>query len=328
MGTSLQVLGALLISFGLTCLIFPIVGGRLLDTVSLELAFPLLIACIIGIAFIPLGAVCYRKGKRGRVISAGKLMSKDKRPPVLYLRSFEVDDFFARATNEMKEIFSEHPLYRWSPFLRILATLKLQTSEEILAKTLNKVGPCIAVCEPGLEKPIVGFARFELSNDDWQPEVKDNMQKAGLVVLCAGNTPGLLWELEQAAENVKRDRLILLIAPDTNDIWWEKADNVFGQRLTRFGSHLDSSFCGIFYFDEQGNSHHKIFLTVDGGAIRNLLEDALSPVFAQLQIQPRPRLLQWLTTPRNITRLSIYLFIVVPLVLLFLFVVGLWIYSR
>ncbi len=238
LGTQLQLLGLVLVFFGIVCLFFITVGWRLLDKIASGLSLNndlLFIACIIGLTFIPLGAMCYRKGKRGTAISGQVLMSRDKRPPVLYLRPFEFDDFFAQAiggANEMKGLFSQHPLYRWSP-LRILETLKLQTSEEILAQTLKKVGPCITVGKPGLERPIVGFSRFQVSNDRWQSEVKRLMQDSRLVVLCSGNTPGLLWELEQIAQNVKRDRLILLIAPDTHDVWWEKADNVFGQRLTR-----------------------------------------------------------------------------------------------
>lgn len=319
LGTQLKVLGAVLIFFGIACLFFIAVGGRLLDKIALLSSLNedlLLIACIIGLAFIPLGALYYREGKRSTVISAEDLMSRDKRPPVLYLRPFEFDDFFAKPTggaSEMKQVFSQHPLYRWSP-LRILETLKLHTSEEILSKTLKKVGPCITVGKPGLERPIVGFARFQLSHDRWQAEVKELMEQSGLVVLCAGNTTGLLWELEQVAQSVNRDRFVLLIAPDTHDVWWEKADTVFGQRLTRFGSQLDGSFSGIIYFDEQGNSHPKMFLPVEGNTTRNLLEEAFSAVFERLQVPPRPKLIRWVTTPRNIFRM----FMLTPVVIIFL----------
>lgn len=323
-GTLLQILGVALITIGVIC--FCIILFGVLPSEGLPLMWVLLI--VAGITLLPLGAVCYRAGKKGTVVSADVIMSRDNRAPVLYLRSFEFDKFTANPTGAATQVTEllnlwESRLYKFSPY-QLLGTIKLQTAEEILSAALSKVGPCIAVDDPNLDKPVLGFSRLKLPHDEWQSEVESLMQASGLVVLCAGSTPGLMWELERVAKNVARERLLILIAPSTPEEWWGRAEKIFDQRLPKFISPVDRSFCGIIYFDQDGKAHDRLLFTVNGQSTRNALEEALDPVFAQLQVSPCSNRILWISSPKNIFKLFIMLMLspllLVPLAFIIIFI--------
>jgi hypothetical protein len=112
--------------------------------------------------------------------SADRLLLEDQRSPVLYLRSFEDED-------------------------------RLSVEEEELARVLRHVGPFVAVGRPGEALPALGAARMYLTDDEWQGEVERLMHQASLVILLAGRTPGLGWELRKCRELLNPLRLVILI---------------------------------------------------------------------------------------------------------------------
>jgi len=191
--------------------------------------------------------------KNFQVISADDLLAKDKRPFVLYLRSFEFDSVAA--------INHKTPIAVTDAALGMaFQTVTAKTYEETLAKTFSVIDPCIAIGKPGLELPIAGFSRKKLSMDDWQAEVKKFMRQAALIIICAGNTEGDLWELKQAKENVPLQRLLILITQHTSDDWWKHAKEVFGQDLPKFIIYSEQPLHGLIYFDENGTPHDELII--------------------------------------------------------------------
>ena len=89
--------------------------------------------------------------------------------------------------------------------------MPLSTEEEQLVKILGEIGPVIAIGRPGEELPHLGAARFYISHDLWQNEVSRLMSNARLVVLRAGDTEGLWWEVERTTQLVRPERIVFLL---------------------------------------------------------------------------------------------------------------------
>ncbi len=124
--------------------------------------------------------------------TAREIQSRDPRPPVLLLRSFEDDG---------RHGDGEGGHFRHG-FL---------TFEEIIVGALQMRGPVIAIGRPGERVPSVGAAREYLSHDIWQQRVGALMRDASLIVLVVGTTPGLAWELARVRELNLLDKLLIVL---------------------------------------------------------------------------------------------------------------------
>ena len=132
-------------------------------------------------------------------------MSKDPRPPVLYLRSFQDDSIAAQGKLHHSFAGPQGGSYQLS--------LVAETEEEQLAQVMNEIGPFVAIGRPGEKLPEIGAARMYASDDEWRNEVLNLIGRAKLVVLRAGDTPHFLWELENVVKRVRPEQVILLV-PD------------------------------------------------------------------------------------------------------------------
>jgi len=143
-----------------------------------------------------------RSSWRFEVPSATETMAVDRRAPVLYLRSFAVDDelhvevdWYARLLNRLRYTDAVSP-------------------EQELAWMLARVGPVLAIGRPGERWPPLGATRIQVVGNDWQQTVRRRIEEAAVVCVRAGNTAGLLWELEQVtAPSVRSRTLIVSLGP-------------------------------------------------------------------------------------------------------------------
>jgi hypothetical protein len=172
-----------------------------------------------------------------------RILSEDKRPPVLYLRSFKDDK---TASAPMKQSY-------WPIF---------STEEECLIDVLHDFGPCIAIGKPGEKLPDLGAARMYLDNNVWQDKVRELLMSSKLVVLRAGNTQNFLWEVEQSAESVRPKSVIILI-PRVKNIYEDfrvRANQYFPKPLPESTKDFNfvsgiGSLHGFIYFDEDWTPH-------------------------------------------------------------------------
>lgn len=90
----------------------------------------------------------------------------------------------------------------------------LLTFEECLVDELFRFGPVIAAGAPWpvADEPVLGATRLRLG-EDWKQRVQEIVSDAGLVVLMLDNTPGAIWELEQALDSSKLSSYFLLMPP-------------------------------------------------------------------------------------------------------------------
>jgi hypothetical protein len=137
------------------------------------------------------------------VPNAHLLLDRDRRPPVLYLRSFQDDGSYARNTL-LESLVESLPLSTVS---------RRHSYEERLVKIVWCVGPVIAFGRPGEPLPELGAARMYLPNLIWKREILELMRSARLIILRMGPSAGLKWELSAAAAAVRPERLILYFEP-------------------------------------------------------------------------------------------------------------------
>jgi hypothetical protein len=138
-----------------------------------------------------LGFFLLIRARRYFQIDADSLLAVDRRPPILFLRSFDDD---------------EKLTYRGPN--RALLDFSLETR---LSNHFSKFGPFIAIGSPKETVPQIGAARVLLSNDEWQPRVLHWMRDAALIIMYSGKTQWVNWELRKTIENACVTRLILMI---------------------------------------------------------------------------------------------------------------------
>jgi hypothetical protein len=146
----------------------------------------------------PIMHMFFRRAQRMRASGAlqALMASHDKRP-ILYLRSFDIDQHAARSA--LLELAS--------------MAAPIATPEQELAKRFAAIGPMIAIGKPGERFPELGAARFYVGNEQWQQKVADAAAAARYVVLTTGITEGLRWEIGHLVRSLLPEKLILWAHP-------------------------------------------------------------------------------------------------------------------
>ncbi len=185
--------------------------------------FPSLAAFLVSAR---VGFQLLRSGWKYDVVSAEQLLARDPRPPVVYLRSFEADSELvlrpAGFWNRVATVFFDY-MVTFSP-------------EQELAEILNRVGPVIAIGKPGEPLPELGAARLYVGDADWKAKVTDMIARSRLVIIRAGSTPNLQWEIEQTMTRVPRRQILFVSLGDAKKT--APFDQYFEQR---FGPVMQSS---------------------------------------------------------------------------------------
>jgi hypothetical protein len=158
-----------------------------------------------------LGPTLWRTGGRLAVIPGEVLLTMDRRPPVLYLRSFDEEEVSHRFMRVIRDAFTVTPIFgnysQWAPM-----------EQWTFAKLMRRIGPYITVARPGEHLPELGASPIYLREDEWQSGVLGLLKKARFVVVRAGATPGLRWEIEMLWKHVPPDR-VLLITPGRRKVY-------------------------------------------------------------------------------------------------------------
>ena len=130
--------------------------------------------------------------------SLNTVRAQDKRLPILLLRSFRDDGLTAPAR------------FRYGPFLYT----SNRRFEQAIAGSFQSFGPLIAIGEPNEKLPQFGAARTYLAGDEWQKAVLGWIDEARLIVMIAGTTQWIVWELQRILEQDQYRRLLILMPPD------------------------------------------------------------------------------------------------------------------
>lgn len=187
------------------------------------IAFPL-----VGIA-----AYLFWTGKRLRAPTVEQLRSRDPRPPVLYLRSFELDAKVDSTESHRLDHILPEPVKmvlapidgvaNWMnqlPVSRAIDRFMGSSVEQKIADAFEKIGPVIAVGEPGETLSIPGAARHYL-DDTWQTAVVAAIREAALVIFQPWISSAVMWEIETALAETD-PRRVLLVFWQISDADYEK----------------------------------------------------------------------------------------------------------
>jgi hypothetical protein len=170
-----------------------------------------------GIVIVAVGAVLSRRARRLASVEARRMMMRDPRPPILYLRSFGDDGLkLWTATLGRRSLIERFTPRRFDAF------------EEVLVRSLSLHGPVIALNPPGTTLAPLGAARETIDSADWHSAIATWMEQSALVVFVAPPrqvTQGLLWEMETVSANRHWDKTLIVVppvrAPDLQRRWQE-----------------------------------------------------------------------------------------------------------
>jgi hypothetical protein len=187
--------------------VIPLVGGAIFATQRADLPLVgkgvlILVLAGIGCALLFSGGLAYNQGRQNALAIEAAAALEDPRDPVLYLRPFRDDPAGA------EKLASGGPLAFWA--------FPARSEEDLFTRVLSKVGPLVAIGEPGEGFRQVGAMRFHLRDEQWQQVISALLARARLVVLRCGYGAGFWWETELALRTLEPERLILLI-PFDND---------------------------------------------------------------------------------------------------------------
>jgi hypothetical protein len=234
-------------------------------TISITAA---IIAGITGIAglLLLLAVFLWRKSDRLFQPAASVLRQTDPRPPILLLRSFADDTLEVTRSTEVEEAKTPEDAERmkreWEKrrndwrdqererYEREHAATTLldfglldaagpkspfESLERVVANAVGEFGPCIAVGQPGSEKykpnPGIGIEYFQ--DSEWQANVSKWADDAQIIVLIAGWTMGVQWEVRRIIEKHALRKSIVLFPPfqDRHERW-----ESFRKTLETFGN--------------------------------------------------------------------------------------------
>jgi len=127
------------------------------------------------------------------------------RPTTLFLRSFQDDQFDFRQS-------------RWNWIGRWFDLWSFRrNADEVLIDAAAQYGPVVALGRPGEKRIPFGAMRYYSTDEDWQTIVAATARRAQAIVICAGDSPGVLWEYELLSREHLLDRTLLLFRPTKGD---------------------------------------------------------------------------------------------------------------
>jgi hypothetical protein len=209
MAISLLVLGVAFVAYGLANLAFGPSLSVLKRSQQLHLD-PTLIAIgalVGGAVFLVAGGFAVRLARMWARAGAARLRARDRRPPILYLRSFEDDAL------RLPVVVSGR-----RPFLELFAARGTDLFEESIAWQVAPYGPVVAIARPGRSIQSLGAARELLPNETWQQGVSERMDAALAVVVIVGATEGLRWELSELVSGDHLARTVFVFPPAADDV--------------------------------------------------------------------------------------------------------------
>jgi hypothetical protein len=188
-------IGAVLLAVGVA--IIPVLYAF---SVRQEVAGESLPAGAIGVVAFPalvITAALVTLGRRLRAKGAEAALAADTRAPVVYLRPFDVD----------RVAMASSPTTRMR--VRPFRSQFTRHYEQRLARALRNVGPFVAIGDPTERMPQLGAARLYAADADWQRKIDELTDRAGVVVLHAGESDGLAWEVDHVVADEAPERVIV-----------------------------------------------------------------------------------------------------------------------
>ncbi|MEL7463921.1 MAG: hypothetical protein AAFN79_07625 [Pseudomonadota bacterium] len=147
----------------------------------------------------------------------------DRRPPILFLRSF-LDD----------QVDLPPPRFDVEQWL-FDGRSRRADLDRLLMREGTVAGPLVALGDPSDPAPPYGAARGYFDHADWQDAVARLCDEATAIVMALDRTEGVAWEVSHLTERDHAEKTLLLIGPKDAEAGREMlanaAEKVFGTPL-------------------------------------------------------------------------------------------------
>ena len=181
------------------------VGGGLLAFIGSSIGTgetpDVLVVTILFLMFA--GPLILWRGKKYTAKPGEDMMREDKRPPVLYLRSFGDETRDKRFLTFLRGAFGRRIAENISAWAR--------TEQIEIARLLSNIGPYITIGRPGEPLPELGAGRIYLLDKNWKEELNTLLERSKLIVVRAGRTEGLKWEIGQLLIKVNPEKVLFIL---------------------------------------------------------------------------------------------------------------------
>jgi hypothetical protein len=189
-----------------------------------------------GIILPPLmvtSAVLIMRGRRMRAKNAERVLEGDPRPPIVYLRPFDVD-------RVNREVIAPD-------------SFRGKTAEQVMERAFRDVAPFVALGDPTEELPELGAVRLYADDAEWQEKIKDLTKRAGTIILyAAGDSDGLAWEVQHVVSLERPERIVLVRGRINDyDLFFNTFAHLFPRGLLK---NVDAA-SRYLYFDADWTPH-------------------------------------------------------------------------
>lgn len=172
---------------------------------------------VIGVATMVLAPAVMTRAKRTLAQTWSIRFGRDSSPEdTLFLRSFNDDAMRFRAMD---------------PHVGMMGALRGSTArfEELVAAFTARNSNLIAIGKPGESLPRLGATRTYVSNDEWQDAVEQTARRVDSIVLIAGTTDGLRWELSHLRAWGLAHKMTILLPPTDESQAWNRLHRLLAQ---------------------------------------------------------------------------------------------------
>ena len=178
--------------------------------------------------------------------NADELRAVDRRNPIIFLRSFHDDELKVKGRDGYSRL------------------------EEIISKQLPLFGPLIAIGKPGERLPTLGAARnYYVSDSEWRAAVLDWLEQARLIVVFAGLSKGLEWEIESISQRGYLSKLLVLMPQSNQPRRWAHLRQAMAQ-LPQFANLPDKMPKGVLCVHGVANGE-LVVITSSGMRLENYI---------------------------------------------------------
>jgi hypothetical protein len=96
--------------------------------------------------------------------------------------------------------------------IRLFFNKGADTAEEVLTMFFGKIGRVVAMGKPGQRLVTPGAERVFVAEDSWQQAVSERLSQAQMVLIQAGASAGVQWEIGETFKLVQSQRVLLSMA--------------------------------------------------------------------------------------------------------------------
>ena len=156
----------------------------------------------VGTLFVLIGHGAFLAGKRLAARAPWRPAdTHEAQAPILFLRSFDDDQFsFRRPAWKL--------VARWFDLWSFR-----RNADEVMVDELAQYGPVVALGKCGDTKTPFGASRYYATHEEWQDLVIGTVRSARAIVIVAGDSPNVLWELELLSRERRLADSIVLFRP-------------------------------------------------------------------------------------------------------------------